>query len=182
MKICKNVVILAVISAGLLTACSTTETPIDSEAQTKALSNTEIHDVYNPYPSGATIPVNLCPINIAYPNRATTTITLTDSTGKIIATHKQYFSKTFKTSEKRWRKWLQKAYKGSITISHAGTADNNADNITHSYYIAEAIDPYISYRKTLYNEDHQNMFIEERDITDFKDRKLIISSTKEDST
>jgi hypothetical protein len=184
MRICKNVIISIIISTGLFTACKTIETPTNSEAQIKALSNTEIHNVYNPYPSGATIPVNLCPINIAYPNRATTIITLIDSTGKTIATHKQYFSKTFHPSEKRWHKWLRQAYKGSITISHP-TPKNSAilqEAIVHSYQIAEPIDPYISYRKTLYNEDHQNMFIEERDITGFKDRKLIISSTKEDST
>ncbi len=181
MKIWKTKVMFVSMSMALLlllgacnTGCNTKKAPIDIEEQTKALAASENYNVYNPYPSGATIPVNICPLNIAYPNRATTSITLTDSTGKTIATHKQYFSKTFKASEKKWRKWLQQAYKGSITISHGSTK--------HSYHIAEAIDPYASYRKTLFSSDVKNMYIGERNLTNFTERKLIISSTKEDTT
>jgi hypothetical protein len=126
--------------------------------------------MYNPYPDGATIPCNICPLQISYTQRATTKVIVFDSTGRPCDSTKYFFNKIFSPSREQWQKWLAKGFKGYIEIIHK--------NIKHKWQIAEPIDRYIFYRKTLFNEDIHNMFIEERDLQSFSTRKLLESKKK----
>jgi hypothetical protein len=131
--------------------------------------NTANETVLNPYPSGATIPINICPLNLSYSKRATTIITVIDSCQKTIYSEKEFFRKQFKPSEKKWRKWLSEAAGGQIEICHK--------NVKHIWFIAaDPIDRFIFYRKTFLNEDTRKMFVEERDIENFNERILIDNS------
>jgi hypothetical protein len=125
--------------------------------------------MYNPYPSGVTIPVNICPLTISYPQIATTKIIVFDSTNKPCDSAKYIFNKTFAPKQNLWQKYLTKAFKGRVEITHS--------TAKHIWYVAEPIDKYIFYRKTLFNEDIKNMFVEQRDLETFS-AEMILESAK----
>jgi hypothetical protein len=130
--------------------------------------------VINPYPSGATIPCNISPLNLAYKERGTTTVSVIDSSGVRIYFDKRRFSKQFCPTAKKWHEWLLRAKGGEIEIMH--------ESIKHTWFVAvEPIDKYIFYRKTYLNEDMNRMFLEQHDLEEFTE-KILIENSKMNGT
>ncbi|MDR0620122.1 MAG: hypothetical protein LBG17_09525 [Bacteroidales bacterium] len=161
---------ISIILSMLLVGCREFYGEGGIDAQTDVTQET----VINPYPSGSTIPCNISPLNLAYKERGTTSVSVIDSSGTLVYFDSRRFRKQFRPSAKKWREWLLKARGGKIEIMH--------ESIKHTWFVAtESIDKYIFYRKTFLNEDVRRMFVEQHDLEEFTE-KILIENSKMNGT
>jgi hypothetical protein len=95
------------------------------------------------YPSGATIPVNISPFHIVFDKKASFAFFAFDSFGyKVDSCF--FKSSVFEPSETLWSQFLQKAFHGCVSLCSATD--------TFVWYVADSIDPFLSYRINAYDE------------------------------